>query len=122
MLNKFKGSYSNMIQSLFPDLKFDPASFLRCTHFYTFFSNLLLSYLFILLLFNSFAASWNTISNRRQFFENFAKMKNFDAEVADNWYSQSRKEIMNQKVLLFPPFLPFLFFLFINNMIRERQE
>lgn len=48
-----------------------------------------------------YLASWSDIANRRQFFENFANTKNFDFEKADNWYIQSRKEIMAQKVCYF---------------------
>jgi hypothetical protein len=37
-------------------------------------------------------------SNVRQFFENFAKKKNFDPLIAENWYGVSRHEIMATKV------------------------
>lgn len=85
-----------MLQSLLPEVKFDPASFSRCM------------FLFIIIIIILFCdinvyvlASWSDIANRRQFFENFANTKNFDFEKADNWYIQSRKEIMAQKVCYF---------------------
>eukprot|EP00026_Physarum_polycephalum_P000948 Phypoly_transcript_00949.p1 GENE.Phypoly_transcript_00949~~Phypoly_transcript_00949.p1 ORF type:complete len:1118 (+),score=84.56 Phypoly_transcript_00949:49-3402(+) len=34
-------------------------------------------------------------SNRRRFFENFAKKHGFDPYVAENWYAQSRKKILS---------------------------
>ena len=44
---------------------------------------------------------WNSGNgqNIRQFFENFAKNREFDPIVVDNWYSLST-DFMNEKVLL----------------------
>eukprot|EP00026_Physarum_polycephalum_P003078 Phypoly_transcript_03087.p1 GENE.Phypoly_transcript_03087~~Phypoly_transcript_03087.p1 ORF type:complete len:857 (-),score=123.40 Phypoly_transcript_03087:4-2394(-) len=40
---------------------------------------------------------WVIASNRRRFFENYAKKKAFDPLIPENWYSQSRTAILNLK-------------------------
>ena len=38
------------------------------------------------------------IENRRKFFEDYAKMFGFDPQQAENWYSQSKDQVMLCKV------------------------
>ena len=48
-------------------------------------------------------AVWQDIANRRQFFEKYAKTNGFDPLVPENWYYQSRRKILEAKVLVLPP-------------------
>jgi hypothetical protein len=41
---------------------------------------------------------WNTEESRRKFFVSYAKTHHFDPYKPDNWYSQSKVEIMSHKV------------------------
>ena len=72
-------------------------------------------YYFVVLLFyyfiklTIFVGSWQYSVNRRQFFETYAADNNFDPLVADNWYRQSREQIMSTGVSR-PLFLFFLSF------------
>lgn len=47
---------------------------------------------------NIVAASWRSVKNRRQFFENYAVKNGFDFLNADAWYSQSRTNILSTEV------------------------
>jgi hypothetical protein len=38
------------------------------------------------------------LSNRRNFFENFAAKRGFDPHVAENWYFLSKKHILDTQV------------------------
>lgn len=41
---------------------------------------------------------WESIENRRNFFEDYAEKHAFDPLIASNWYSQSKENIMATKV------------------------
>ena len=41
---------------------------------------------------------WKESSNRRKFFENYAKDQRFDPLVPQNWYNQSKHSLMVAKV------------------------
>lgn len=47
------------------------------------------------------AANWSDVTNRRKFFENFAKLQNFDPKIPGNWYSQARHSILSSRVCNF---------------------
>ena len=87
---------------LFPEiglelLKFDRA---RCMISFILFYLLFLFY-FVLFLTCSFAVSqWRVTENRRAFFENFAKKRNFDPLIPSNWYLVSYDEVVSEKVVL----------------------
>lgn len=55
---------------------------------------------FFLLLIIIIAAIWTDVSDRRKFFEKFAFDNGFDPLVSDNWYSQSKDQIMATKVII----------------------
>ena len=57
-------------------------------------------------------ACGSEISSRRQLFEEYARANGFDALLPDNWYLQSREDIMLVKVYHF--FLLFLFIAFLR--------
>jgi hypothetical protein len=42
---------------------------------------------------------WRDITNRRKFFENYAKDQRFDSLVPTNWYNQSKHSLMLVKVI-----------------------
>ena len=57
---------------------------------------------------------WKDLKNRRNFFEEFAKVKRFDALVPTNWYDVSKDDVVEFKVsrsftFFFSLPLPFLF-------------
>lgn len=56
---------------------------------------------------------WHDALSRRQFFEKYAKERGFDALIADNWYSQSKSEILSV-----PVSYSILYYLFINNKVK----
>jgi len=72
ILRKLKG-YVNAVKILFPEIEFDT---------------------------NLFIDSWNTVAQRRNFFENYASKVGFDSLVPENWYSQSKQKIKETKVSL----------------------
>eukprot|EP00026_Physarum_polycephalum_P002873 Phypoly_transcript_02882.p1 GENE.Phypoly_transcript_02882~~Phypoly_transcript_02882.p1 ORF type:complete len:833 (+),score=72.23 Phypoly_transcript_02882:121-2619(+) len=43
------------------------------------------------------SVTWNDVSNRRKFFENYAREIGFDPLIATNWYSQQMESIMSFK-------------------------
>jgi hypothetical protein len=45
-----------------------------------------------------FFEGMNNIEQRRKFFEEFAKTNNFNSQIPENWYNQSRKKILQTKV------------------------
>ena len=49
---------------------------------------------------------WRVTENRRAFFENFAKKKNFDPLIPSNWYLVSYDEVVSEKVVLVNVTLP----------------
>eukprot|EP00026_Physarum_polycephalum_P002151 Phypoly_transcript_02156.p1 GENE.Phypoly_transcript_02156~~Phypoly_transcript_02156.p1 ORF type:complete len:735 (+),score=101.72 Phypoly_transcript_02156:694-2898(+) len=69
IVKAFKG-YANAITHLFSDVQFEPSSF---------------------------NTAWNSVENRRLFFENYARENGFEPLVPENWYSQSGKAIMQSK-------------------------
>eukprot|EP00026_Physarum_polycephalum_P001724 Phypoly_transcript_01726.p1 GENE.Phypoly_transcript_01726~~Phypoly_transcript_01726.p1 ORF type:complete len:978 (+),score=124.21 Phypoly_transcript_01726:128-3061(+) len=73
ILRKFKGYYKALTR-LFPEIKFDGSSFPRFPR-----------------------SIWQTIRNRRHFFERYAKENDFDPLHAENWNKQPRERIMAQK-------------------------
>ena len=89
VLQKFKG-YFNILQQAFPDVTFDSTAFIYCKSFS----------LFAFQCTDILLAPWRVITNRKRFFENYAKEHGFDPLVPENWYLQSRKRIANYKVLL----------------------
>jgi len=40
---------------------------------------------------------WMNTSNRKEFFEEFAKINGFDSLIAQNWYSVTKKQILEHK-------------------------
>ena len=50
------------------------------------------------------------IEVRKNFFEQYAKINNFDPQVAENWYSQPLDLIMSHKVFIFSIFLVLSYF------------
>jgi hypothetical protein len=48
---------------------------------------------------------WHSESNRKKFFDDFAKKKRFDPLVAANWYCVTREEIEAEKVHTFTNYL-----------------
>ena len=41
---------------------------------------------------------WTEVANRKAFFDKFAKNKNFDPHVPNNWYKVKLKDILAYKV------------------------
>ena len=69
--------------------------------------------LFVLFIFINFLlAGWESASERRNFFENYAKRLEFDPLTPDNWYIQPKERIMSTEVLTMIFFFFFLFVLF----------
>lgn len=58
----------------------------------------IIKFIFIYIVLILFAASWRSVKNRRQFFENYAVKNGFDFLNADAWYSQSRTNILSTEV------------------------
>lgn len=48
-----------------------------------------------------YLAFWSKASNRRQFFERYARENQFDPRLPENWYMQSRQKIIQTKVFTF---------------------
>lgn len=44
-------------------------------------------------------AYWGEISNRRKFFEHYAKQHGFDHKIPENWYTHPKKLIYTAKVI-----------------------
>ena len=44
--------------------------------------------------------AWGDITNRRRFFEDYAAANKFDPLIPNNWYKQTRKNILLYKVCL----------------------
>jgi len=42
-------------------------------------------------------SKWRDPANRRKFFEDYAKEQLFDPLIAENWYSQTKDNIMSKK-------------------------
>lgn len=97
-MNKF-GGYFETVDALFPELSLDMATYKQCT-FIT--SSLFFAFVFIARMVvvtnNIVADMWDEEDKRRQFFETYALMNEFDALVADNWYAQPKDKIMSYKV------------------------
>eukprot|EP00026_Physarum_polycephalum_P002048 Phypoly_transcript_02052.p1 GENE.Phypoly_transcript_02052~~Phypoly_transcript_02052.p1 ORF type:complete len:648 (+),score=89.30 Phypoly_transcript_02052:207-2150(+) len=67
VLQKHSG-YANALQNLFPEVSYES---------------------------NFSSPSWGDISNRREFFEAYARANKFDPLIPDNWYKQSRKNVLS---------------------------
>lgn len=133
LLAYYKGSFSKAIVQLFPNIGFDNSKFNvfpRKSIFFLFLRHVI--FFFVLIFYNTFLRFlivipcysknvsitlyfidkyWLEFSNRRKFFENFAKEKGFDSLVPANWYMITTEEVLNAKVTFQSPFLlePFYF-------------
>lgn len=94
MLGAFKGSYSNALMSLFPEIGLDSSKFKRVprmdNNFYYFYN------CFVLIWFSG--SHWMTMKNK-MFFDNFARQRGFDPLVASNWYGVRHEDVTTQKVI-----------------------
>eukprot|EP00026_Physarum_polycephalum_P001094 Phypoly_transcript_01095.p1 GENE.Phypoly_transcript_01095~~Phypoly_transcript_01095.p1 ORF type:complete len:1190 (+),score=164.67 Phypoly_transcript_01095:101-3670(+) len=70
----FDGNHVKALMTIFPDLDLNPSNFSTLP-----------------------SKFWNSLKNRREFFDKFAALENFDPLVAENWYSVKREAIYSQK-------------------------
>lgn len=59
------------------------------------------------------------MENRRKCFEEYANERGFDPYIADNWYKQSRKDIVNFKVFFF--FFSFIL-IKVDEILKEKKK
>ena len=45
---------------------------------------------------------WNSVENRRRFFEDFAKANGFDPRLPGHWYNLTKVDFLTEKVCLSP--------------------
>lgn len=55
--------------------------------------------MFIIILIVRIERYWSSVANRKKFFLNFAKEKNFDPHVPENWYPWKQKVFEERKVI-----------------------
>lgn len=53
-----------------------------------------------MIIINEVNEKWQHVENRRKFFENYAKERNFDPENPDHWYSNLSRKILKTKVII----------------------
>lgn len=75
---------------VYPDIGLNPTKF-------PYIPSILLFY-FILHIYFIAEGYWSEFSNRKLFFDNFAKEKKFDYSVPENWYMVLSKDIEARKV------------------------
>ena len=100
---------------LFPDIQFDKSKFLdrsMALHYYFIYLIIPVSSLDYLTLATD---PWGEEVKRKQFFEDYARLYNFDPHVPESWYSQSKKLILAVQVRYLAPFLLILLALFCIN-------
>lgn len=87
------------VEAIFPELNWEESKLLFFSSIYIFFIIIFIElfYFIYILLFSEY--HWKSPTNRRQFFERFANEKNFDALIADNWYSVQVNDIQAFRVL-----------------------
>jgi hypothetical protein len=85
-LSHFGGSFINTIMDAYPDLgwKKDNFNIVESMHAYK-----------IKFITGNF---WNNITNRKAFFDNFARKSHFEPLNPDNWYTKSYKDFEHEKV------------------------
>ena len=71
----FGGSFIDALITSFPELSFDKSKFLKAPGHY-----------------------WKNTQNIKAWFDDFARTKDFDPRIADNWYKVSHKEDLGEKV------------------------
>jgi len=74
LLSNYQGSVIKALLHLFPNVGLEEKQFTIVPH-----------------------KHWLDPKNRRRFFESYAKEKEFDFLVADNWYSTTTEEVLNAK-------------------------
>lgn len=87
----FKASVVKAVMFLFPEISFVEEQFAVAPSNISSFNNIC--------SLSSLGYHWFSIQNRRDFFEDFAKDHNFDALVADNWYSHNADSLRSFKVI-----------------------
>lgn len=96
MILYYHKNIANALIELFPNIGFDKLSLQNWQ------CNFIILYYFASNFFTykiySFIAHTGNLKNQKIFFEKFARERGFDPLIADNWYSQKRREIINQKV------------------------
>ena len=113
MVAYHKGSISRALMDLFPNIGLDKSK-LYYLSMSLFVSSTPLQ---ANQLFFSFLAPWSEASNRRKFFEEYAKVNGFDPLVPSNWYSQPSEKIMMCKVYQLPPLSSSSFYLVLPSLI-----
>lgn len=92
MVDFHEKSVSKALCELFPHLNFQLAKFSPpkpgTNNYYNLFNVLILA----------IAANWGNVQGRRDFFLKFAKFYGFDPLEPENWYSVSKRNIVNFKV------------------------
>ena len=114
-MSHYGGCHITALMNVFPDVGLDVSKFsirpcmyssfkVETTHLPCFSSHPSIPYP-PLTPFSSFVVRyWQSEANRRQFFMEFAERKAFDALVADYWYSITKKDLQDVKVLPPTPF------------------
>ena len=90
IVKTFKG-YSNAIQYLIPNIRFNFNSSER-------------TFIILIYLLTVYIVRWKNVSNRRILFENYAKENRFNHMNPTEWYQISRKQIMDDEVHYFVNF------------------
>ena len=99
---KFEGGFLKNIQQIFPEIGLDLSSFasfpgrkfIMLILFFIFYLNSSFSFYFGTNIF----VVWETVANRRKFFEKFAQNNGFDPHNPDNWYLQAMHKIKDVRV------------------------
>lgn len=88
VLNYHNENFVEALVDLFPEVSFDLSRFRS--------KGLLWLCNRMIILFA--AKRWQNKSNQKKFFEGFAKERNFDPDIPENWYSVRAAEITQVKV------------------------
>ena len=105
IIRKFKRGYTQAVRLLFPEITFDTHSFHNGMHKTKTSTNTNTSREREINT-NFYVTAYYEVENRRKFFEKYADKKGFDPLKPENWYIQSRKNMLAAQVCFFISYPP----------------